>query len=159
MAHRIALWKRFVPKYPIYWKGNPQLRVFLPQFWMKLIHPKRKVPSNHVHFIVHPQMSKIDIKNYLEKIYKVPVLSVATQIIQGKEVKHPEKNYTAFREDDHKLAFVVLDKDETFEFPDIFEGKAPYSETELKDYKKMSNEQKREQQKNWDKIMIPSWFR
>lgn len=51
------------------------------------------------------------------------------------------------------------DKDETFEFPDIFEGKAPYSETELKDYKKMSNEQKREQQKNWDKIMIPSWFR
>jgi hypothetical protein len=25
--------------YPIYQRGNPQLRVFLPNFWMKMVEP------------------------------------------------------------------------------------------------------------------------
>ena len=39
--------------YPIYQRGNPQLRVFLPNFWMKLVKPtavfgKATVPDNKV---------------------------------------------------------------------------------------------------------------
>ena len=39
--------------YPIYQKGNPQLRVFLPNFWMKMVKPnfnqyKASTPANKV---------------------------------------------------------------------------------------------------------------
>ena len=77
--------------YPIYQKGNPQLRVFLPNFWMKMVKPDynqygASTPSNKVivifkctklslklqaQFIVSSQMTKHDVKNYLEKIYQV----------------------------------------------------------------------------------------
>ncbi|KAH9519429.1 54S ribosomal protein L23, mitochondrial [Bulinus truncatus] len=50
---------------------------------MRLLKPEFDVPTNQVHFEVHPQMSDFDIKNYLEKIYKVPVLSVQTKIIRA----------------------------------------------------------------------------
>ena len=66
--------------YPIYQRGNPQLRVFLPNFWMKLVKlDKIEAPSNKVHFIVSQEMTRYDVKNYLEKIYKVPVDSVKTR--------------------------------------------------------------------------------
>lgn len=62
--------------YPLYQRGNPQLRVLLPNFWMKLIPPKHKLPPNTVQFIVSPEMTRFDVKQYLEKIYKVPVVDV-----------------------------------------------------------------------------------
>jgi hypothetical protein len=35
--------------YPIYQRGNPQLRIFLPNFWMKLVQlEKISAPSNKV---------------------------------------------------------------------------------------------------------------
>ena len=71
--------------YPIYNRGNPQLRIFLPNFWMKLVRDKdKKLPPNTVEFQVSPEMTKIDVKNYLEQIYKVPVLDVHTHIQSGK---------------------------------------------------------------------------
>ncbi|KAK3798031.1 hypothetical protein RRG08_034592 [Elysia crispata] len=51
----LPLWRRRIPKYPVYWKGDPQLRVFLPQFWMRIINPEHEIPKNQVHFEVHPQ--------------------------------------------------------------------------------------------------------
>ena len=66
--------------YPIYSKGNPQLRVFLPNFWMKMVENKNvKRPPNAITFQVSPAMTQLDVKNYLEKIYKVPVLDVKTK--------------------------------------------------------------------------------
>ena len=57
----IHFYKRFRLKmstrwYPIYQRGNPQLRVFLPNFWMKLVKPtvvfgKAAVPENKVQLI------------------------------------------------------------------------------------------------------------
>ena len=71
--------------YPIYNRGNPQLRIFLPNFWMKLVRDKdKKLPPYTVEFQVSPEMTKIDVKNYLEQIYKVPVLDVHTHIQSGK---------------------------------------------------------------------------
>ncbi|KAL5010323.1 hypothetical protein ScPMuIL_012628 [Solemya velum] len=119
VASRLPLWKRRAPRYPVYWPGNPQTRVLLPQFWMKLVKPKKEVPPDRVHFIVHPEMSKFDIKQYLEKIYKVPVLNVKVSVRPGEDLKHP-RGYEIWREDDFKMAFVQLGEDCTFEFPDIF---------------------------------------
>ena len=47
---------------------------------MKLVKlDKIEAPSNKVHFIVSQEMTRYDVKNYLEKIYKVPVDSVKTR--------------------------------------------------------------------------------
>jgi hypothetical protein len=49
--------------YPIYQRGNPQLRVFLPNFWMKLVKlDKISTPSNKVR-----SLERIDTGN-LEKV-------------------------------------------------------------------------------------------
>lgn len=46
--------------YPIYQRGNPQLRVFLPNFWMKIVKDPIKQPKNVVVFETSMQM----VKNY-----------------------------------------------------------------------------------------------
>nr|CAD7263578.1 unnamed protein product [Timema shepardi] len=69
--------------YPLYQRGNPQLRVFLPNFWMKLVEPIHQQHNNIVQFIVSTEMTRYDIKNYLEKIYNVSVVEVKTRIVSG----------------------------------------------------------------------------
>jgi large subunit ribosomal protein L23 len=75
-------------RYPLYQKGNPQLRVFLPNFFMKLVKDKHNVnrPLNMVTFHVSMEMSEYDVKNYLEKIYKVPVVDVRTEVCLGTHI-------------------------------------------------------------------------
>lgn len=90
--------------YPLYQRGSPQLRVFLPNFWLKLIRPERRQPENIVTFNVSMEMVRIfqfysftsfirgfvifqtiyDVKNYLTNIYKLPVQEVRTRIALGK---------------------------------------------------------------------------
>lgn len=74
----IIIWR-----YPIYQKGNPQLRVFLPNFWMKIVKPTFQQPPNIVQFVTSIEMTDYDIKNYLEKIYKLPVAQVRSEIVEG----------------------------------------------------------------------------
>ena len=93
--------------YPIYQRGNPQLRVFLPNFWLKLIRPETPQPNNVVVFSCSMQMTKHDITNYLKEIYQVPVVDVRTRIAMGKTKKNPLKGYI-IKEDDSKLAYVTL---------------------------------------------------
>ncbi|KAL3265912.1 hypothetical protein HHI36_010102 [Cryptolaemus montrouzieri] len=73
--------------YPIYQKGGPQLRVFLPNFWMKLVRPTHNQPPNIVQFSCSMEMTTPDIKNYLEKIYNVKVIEIRTRIALGKTKK------------------------------------------------------------------------
>ena len=63
-------------RYPAWQKGSPQLRIFLPDFWMKLVKPPHPIPKYEVQFLISPQMTKYDVKQYLEKIYNVPVVHV-----------------------------------------------------------------------------------
>jgi len=109
--------------YPIYQRGNPQLRVFLPNFWMKLVKPSAvfgnaTVPENKVQFIVSSEMTKYDIKNYLEKIYNVPVANVKTVNKLGKTRKNDFADYL-IKDDDQKIAFVTLPPGHKFEWPDL----------------------------------------
>jgi len=107
--------------YPLYRRGNPQLRVYLPNFWMKLLNPEKmshKKPPNSIMFEVSPAMTRLDVKNYLEKIYKVPVMNVNTTMVSGR-THHRMVDNELYKDDDKKLAFVTLRSGETFEFPDV----------------------------------------
>lgn len=172
MANRFRpLWKKKIPKYPLYWKGDPQLRILLPQFWMKIINPRKKVPPSIVHFEVHPQMSRLDIKQYLEKIYKVPVLRVNTEIRQGLHYygEHPEPDYGEMeeqgimalsKEDDRKYAYVVLGEGQTFEYPkDLLKEAGTTSNENVEKYKETKKGTEQKLADEWDKSGIPPWFR
>ncbi|CAL1542967.1 unnamed protein product [Lymnaea stagnalis] len=155
----LPLWRRRIPKYPIYWKGDPQIRVFLPQFWMKMLKPDYDLPKNQVHFEVHPQMSDFDIKNYLEKIYKVPVLSVKTEIIRGADIKHKTKGFFQAREPEKRLPYLVLGEGQEFKFPDLFGEKLPPTMKDMKDAEKIKIDMKRDHQQTWERAPVPPWFR
>lgn len=72
---------------------------------MKLVKPQHNQPKNVVEFHVSMEMTKIDVKNYLEKIYNVYPVYVNTRIALGK-THMPEK--FVVKEDDIKIAYVVL---------------------------------------------------
>ncbi|ODM92132.1 putative 39S ribosomal protein L23, mitochondrial [Orchesella cincta] len=145
--------------YPIFQKGNPQMRVFLPNFWMKMVRPQiDNAPKNKVQFVVHPGMSQFDVKSYLEKIYEVPVVHVRTYIQEGRYRRVPQKGYIV-KDDDYKVAFVTLPKDTTFEFPNIFpEEKAQEVENEEKHMDILKENFKKHQQRNRLRPDVPGWF-
>lgn len=93
--------------YPIYQRGNPQLRIFLPNFWMKLIAPTNEQPPNIVQFHCSMEMTKYDIKNYLEKIYNINIVEVRTRIAMGRFTRD-RLQHSVIKEDDKKIAYVVL---------------------------------------------------
>lgn len=154
----VPLWKRAIPRYPLQWKGDPQLRVFLPLFWMKMVKPVYPRPNDTAVFECHPQMSKMDIKQYMEKIYGVGVLGIRVGLIKAPIEKHPLWGYEYPRGPEIKRAYVQL-RDTEFEFPDIFsENKSP-EEKQIDDFKKLTAETIKEKNKALEKSLIPTWFR
>ncbi|KAL4233833.1 54S ribosomal protein L23 [Mactra antiquata] len=164
---RIPLWKRDIPRYPLYYKGDPSPKIVLPLFWMKLIPPERKIPPHYVHFQVHPQMSKLDIKQYLEKIYDVPVLNVRTELrkrdvmafsskvsTQGILGENREKRHT----EEDKYAYVQL-RGTTFKYPGYFEEggqtATQYEQEMAAEEKKRWRAENSKQQVNQG---LPPWF-
>ncbi|CAB3366759.1 Hypothetical predicted protein [Cloeon dipterum] len=143
--------------YPLYQMGNPQLRIFLPNFFMKLVKPKYSEPPNRVTFEVSMGMSRTDVKNYLEKIYKIPVVSVQTRVTPG-ELKTTAGYVT--KEDDYKTAFVVLDKSVNFSFPDLFAAglKEKEYEKEMKSLEATKREYRKQQERNTNRPGLPGWF-
>lgn len=142
--------------YPLFVKGNPQLRVFLPNFWMKLVKNEEQHPANVVSFIVSMEMTHYDVKNYLEKIYKVPVINVRTEIKMGEIKKQKDKGYI-IKDDDQKYAFVTMPKDHKFEFPNFFPGDTRIS-SEMKQVQAAQDEHKRQEYKHKDRPDLPNWF-
>ncbi|XP_053612122.1 large ribosomal subunit protein uL23m [Plodia interpunctella] len=143
--------------YPIYQRGNPQLRVFLPNFWMKLVRPRPKQQPNMVQFQCSMEMTKTDIKNYLEKIYKVPVIEVRTKILLGRFRRDYGKGYIV-KDDDEKHAFVTLPKSMQFEFPNIFENAKDEEEESMKSLDEAKKSYKNYIDRNKDRPDVPSWF-
>lgn len=83
------------------------MRVFLPNFWLKLVRPPHEQPPNVVQFSCSMEMTKHDVKNYLEKIYNVKCIDVRTRIHMTKTRKDPGKGYVV-KDDDIKYAYVIL---------------------------------------------------
>lgn len=93
--------------YPLYHRGGPQLRVFLPNFWLKLVRPTHEQPPNVVQFACSMEMTKYDVQNYLEKVYDVPVVEVRTRIGMGDTRRDMKVGYVT-KDDDTKYAYVTL---------------------------------------------------
>lgn len=95
--------------YPIYKRGNPQLRVFMTDFWMKMVRNdvKPTPPANVVTFHCSMEMTSHDIKNYLTKIYNIPVVNVKTEVRLGEFFRDPFKRYVK-KKDDYRVAIVTM---------------------------------------------------
>lgn len=74
---------------------------------MKLVRPRGTQLPNIVHFECSMEMTKHDIKNYLNKIYNIPVVEVRTKIFLGKFRRDLGKGYIV-KEDDVKNAIITL---------------------------------------------------
>ncbi|TRY77591.1 hypothetical protein DNTS_024418, partial [Danionella cerebrum] len=109
-------------RYPIYQHGNPQLRIFRPPFNFTLVRPGKEQPPDTVQFRVPIVMTKFDVKNYLEKIYNVPVAAVRTRIQFGSN-KRRNHLHQRVKKPDYKVAYVQLAQEQTFQFPDLFPKK------------------------------------
>lgn len=81
--------------------------MFLPNFWMKLVKPRFDQPQNVIQFSCSMEMSRFDMKNYLEKIYNVRPVHIRTWIACGKTRRDQGKGYIV-KDDDVKYAFVTL---------------------------------------------------
>jgi len=90
---------------------------------MKLVKPsavfgRATVPENKVQFIVSSEMTRLDVKNYLEKIYNIPVANVKTINKLGKTRENAFAGYLV-KDDDQKIAFVTLPPGHKFEWPEL----------------------------------------
>lgn len=106
-------------------------------------------------------MTEYDVKNYLEKIYKIPVVNIKTTVQAGKfPVAKGAKFLT--HEPDYRLCFVTLPQDWKFTHPDtdlfLKDGKAPDSEEYERNMRQMDEVKKKAQEKNEGREGIPSWF-
>lgn len=74
---------------------------------MKLIRHTEEQPSNIVQFECSMEMTKFDIKNYLEKIYNVRCATIRTRIRAPKTKRDVVHGYVV-KEDDVKYAYITL---------------------------------------------------
>ena len=105
-------------------------------------------------------MTDWDVKNYLEKIYKVPVKQVSSRIVCGKIEPAPGKKYLIKSTEDYREAAVYLPEDQPFVFPNINpEKKTKESDDEMESYRKtMNRDNIVNQHNNWNRKDVPSWF-
>lgn len=143
-------------RYPLWWPGSKRLRVFLPDFFMKLVKLDRKLPPNHLTFIVDMRMSQYDVRNYLRAIYGMTAKDVRLRECLGKEKTNPLYG-SKLRLDDYKVAHVVMEKDFVFEWPDLF-GAEDSMTKDLKQYDDMKNEMRAKKIQYWDRPGIPTWW-
>ena len=149
--HEIAL-----PRNPLWSPGDSRHKIFMPLYWLKMVEPKREIPKDFVKFECHWQMTKNDVKEYLEKLYKVKVLDVRINITRGEYIKHPAKpNSLSPPMEDRKYAFVQL-RDVEFSFPKIFDS--DYVDKDEQEKKKFQNIQNAEKNKNIKRLDMGGWF-
>ena len=75
---------------------------------MKLIAPSTNQPPNVVQFSCSMEMTKYDVKNYLEKIYNIETVDVRTRIAMGKFRKAYGPSPYIVKDDDEKIAYAIL---------------------------------------------------
>uniref|UniRef100_A0A5F4WJK5 Large ribosomal subunit protein uL23m n=1 Tax=Callithrix jacchus TaxID=9483 RepID=A0A5F4WJK5_CALJA len=93
--------------YPLYQLGGPQLRVFRTNFFIQLVRPGTAQPEDTVQFRIPMEMTRVDLRNYLERIYNVPVAAVRTRVQHGSNKKRDHRNVRV-KKPDYKVAYVQL---------------------------------------------------
>lgn len=118
-----------------------------------MVKPPERLPANVVMFKTDVRMTDWDVRNYLEKIYKVPVSAVKSRIFMG-ELKGSTKGIT--KKDDYKLTHVTLAGGQTFKWPELF----PQDKEEEKkdDYEKTLKEVTKDRKISPDQAGAPAWL-
>ncbi|KAM7086078.1 large ribosomal subunit protein uL23m [Molossus nigricans] len=146
--------------YPLYQLGNPQLRVFRTNFFVQLVRPGTAQPEDTVQFRIPMEMTRVDLKNYLERIYSVPVASVRTRVQHGSNRKRDHRNVRV-KKPDYKVAYVQLAHGQTFTFPDLFPERKPSPESDSEDkdlQQQLLEEQQARQSRDPRRGGVPEWF-
>uniref|UniRef100_A0A914MIZ3 Large ribosomal subunit protein uL23m n=1 Tax=Meloidogyne incognita TaxID=6306 RepID=A0A914MIZ3_MELIC len=123
----------------LWFPGDGRPRVFLPDFWIKLLEPQKvgymRLPKNAAMFEVDLKMSRFDVREYLEKIYKFPVRDVRLRNVEGNitwdNPLDKQKRRALWKDEDKKIAFVFFKKDFVAEFPNLFTGEEDADEKRL----------------------------
>ena len=104
-------------------------------------------------------MTRVDLRNYLERIYNVPVAAVRTRVQHGSNKRRDHKNIR-IKQPDCKVAYVQLAHGQTFMFPDLFpKGKQPGGSSADEDLRdQVLEEQRQRQSPNPRCGGVPSWF-
>ncbi|KAF6104856.1 mitochondrial ribosomal protein L23 [Phyllostomus discolor] len=144
-----------VNKYPLYQLGGPQLRVFRTNFFIQLVRPGVAQPEDTVQFRIPMEMTRVDLRNYLERIYGVPVAAVRTRVQHGPGRKRDHRNVRV-KTPDYKVAYVQLAHGQTFTFPDLFPEKTPGAEDSARE--ELLEEQRRRQSSDPRRGGVPGWF-
>lgn len=126
---------------------------------MKLVRSNTEQPPNVVQFQCSMEMTKYDIKNYLEKIYKIPCVDVRTRIHMPKTRRDPGRGYVV-KDDDIKYAYITLPKEEKFEFPNLF------LDTDMKEAKEDHDKSMQQAKEGYNEFLkknkhrrnVPAWF-
>nr|XP_025948582.1 39S ribosomal protein L23, mitochondrial [Dromaius novaehollandiae] len=126
---------------------------------MAAVRPGVPQPADTAQFRVSMEMTKVDIKNYLEKIYNVPVVAVRTRIQYGAHNRRNHKNQRV-KKPDYKVAYVQLGQGQTFQFPNLFPEKEQTPEARSFDDFKNKYLEKEKQRQRGDPRRggVPDWF-
>uniref|UniRef100_A0A8D0GDM0 Large ribosomal subunit protein uL23m n=1 Tax=Sphenodon punctatus TaxID=8508 RepID=A0A8D0GDM0_SPHPU len=145
--------------YPLYQRGNPQMRVFRTNYFLTLVCPGIPQPEDTVQFHIPMEMTRVEVKNYLESIYNVPVAAVRTRIQFGSNKQRNHKNQR-IKKPDFKVAYVQLAAGQTFKFPDLFPKRehAPEPGSFEDIQKKMMEESRQKQMTDPRRGGITEWF-
>lgn len=104
-------------------------------------------------------MTERDVKNYLEKIYKVPVAHVKT-VPRDAKIEKGHNGELVKKEDDYRMAYVQLPVGVNFEFPELFPE--PKKKEEREDHDKAIKVQKKSEAEtiqNYERSKnVPTWF-
>lgn len=112
------------------------------------------MPDNVVTFKVDVRMTEWDIRNYLEKIYKVQVAGIRSEIRSGELFRASDGS--AGKREDFRLANVFLPIGQTFRWPDLFPAdKLKEADDELDRTMKQLSKGRTKDPHVQD---VPSWF-
>lgn len=149
-------------KFPLHYKGAPQRRLFFPDWYVKILPHEEDVPKNYVRLAVPADMTKYDVKEYMKKIYNVPIAKVDLKLNEYKHYREPSGKHGF--EEPWKEAMIRLGNGEKFEYPDILKDLDKQTTFEKTDTDAMdiSTKQKEEMKSNDElnshKIIGNKWF-
>jgi ribosomal protein L23 len=87
------------------------VKVWFPNMYMRLISVKMKRNPPQALLHVPPSMTKLEVKEYLTKIYGVNVLDVATANFLGKWKRlYAKRSIISYKRRNFKAAFVDFEK-------------------------------------------------
>lgn len=100
------------------------------------------------------------MKNYLTKIYKLPVMEIRSRIAAGKTVRDRTAGYVK-KLDEEKIVYVTLPKDVKFTYPDVYPSDGEASKQRRDDEKALDSSKdmhKKFLERSSKRRGVPGWF-